>query len=33
MLSEREWKSTQRVGSQTSSSGLTFDVVELNRVR
>lgn len=27
----RVWQSTQRVAAQTSSSGLTFDIVELNR--
>jgi dihydrofolate reductase len=30
---EREWQATQRVALQTSSSGLTYDIVELDRVR
>jgi len=32
-IDTHEWQSTQRVATQTSSSGLTFDIVELNRVR
>ena len=32
-IDSHEWQSTQRVASQTSSAGLTFDIVELNRVR
>lgn len=32
-LDEREWQATQRVALQTSSSGLTYDIVELDRVR
>jgi len=30
-IDERVWQATQRVAPQMSSSGLTFDVVELNR--
>ncbi len=30
---ETEWQATERVAAQTSSSGLTFDMVELNRLR
>ena len=33
VIDEREWQATQRVALQTSSSGLTYDIVELDRVR
>ena len=32
-IDAREWQSTQRVASQTSSSGVVFEIVELNRAR
>jgi dihydrofolate reductase len=32
-LDEADWQATQRVAAQTSSSGLMFDIVELNRIR
>ncbi|MBI1210603.1 MAG: dihydrofolate reductase [Alphaproteobacteria bacterium] len=32
-IDEREWQATQRVAARTSRSGLTFDIVELDRAR
>jgi len=32
-LDASQWQATQRVATQTSSSGLMFDIVELNRIR